>query len=158
MATKAEHMQTVWHRYGREHEHEPTTTREVVEWGVREGILALPRIDPHDVLASEMARALREEYATDAQGRRYRVNHAMRITRSGIQLTFWAVMGFAPHSHMQVAFTQRREQIVGDCLQLKIDVDAYNDMNKHEEPIQLVLDFTDDIAERLARDDDRMAA
>ena len=32
--------------------------------------------------------------------------------------------------------------------QLKTDIDVYNDLNKHEEPIQLVLDFTDDVAER----------
>jgi hypothetical protein len=60
-------------------------------------------------------------------------------------------MGFAPHEHMERAFTQRREQIVGDNLQLKIDVDVYNDLNQGKRPaIQLVLDYTDDIAEREA--------
>jgi hypothetical protein len=101
-----------------------------------------------------MAKAIREEYGTDDKGRRYRLNHAVRITKSGVQLTFWAVMGFAPRRHMEMAFTQRREQVVGDCLQLKIDVDAYNDMNKADTPLQLVLDFTDDVAERLAANDD----
>jgi hypothetical protein len=58
-------------------------------------------------------------------------------------------MGFAPHEHMEKAFTQRREQIVGDNVQLKVDVDVYNDMNRGERPeIQLVLDYTDDVAER----------
>jgi hypothetical protein len=55
---------------------------------------------------------------------------------------------------MQRAFTQRREQIVGDCVQLKTDVDAYNDMNKNAEPIQLILDFTDDVDERLGPTED----
>ena len=49
---------------------------------------------------------------------------------------------------MEVAFTQRREQIVGDCHQLKTDVDVYNDMKKEKPPIQLELNFTDDVAER----------
>ena len=50
---------------------------------------------------------------------------------------------------MQKAFNQRREQIVGDCLQLKTDVDVYNDLNIGKSPpIQLVLDFQDDVAER----------
>jgi hypothetical protein len=50
---------------------------------------------------------------------------------------------------MQRAFTQRREQIIGDNVQLKIDVDVYNDMNRGKRPeIQLVLDYTDDVAER----------
>jgi hypothetical protein len=48
---------------------------------------------------------------------------------------------------MERAFAQRREQIISDCVQLRTDVDAYNDMSK-ESPIQLVLDFTEDVAER----------
>lgn len=51
---------------------------------------------------------------------------------------------------MQKAFTQRREQVVGDLVQLATDVDVYNEMNKHEEPVPLVLDFTHDVLERRA--------
>jgi len=52
-------------------------------------------------------------------------------------------MGFAPREHMQKAFTQRRNQIIGDCFQLKVDVDVYNDLNQDQPAIQLVLDFSD---------------
>jgi hypothetical protein len=127
LAKKTEQFQAVWHRYEAEHEHAAVTMRDVVTWGVSLGLLSLPDIDPFDILAGEMARAIREEYGTDERGRRFRLNHAVRITRSGVQLTFWAVMGFAPRRHMEMAFTQRREQVVGDCLQLRIDVDAYNE-------------------------------
>ncbi len=48
---------------------------------------------------------------------------------------------------MVKAFSQRRKQIVGDCHQLKIDVDYYNGSKIAEKPIQLILDFTDDIDE-----------
>jgi hypothetical protein len=51
---------------------------------------------------------------------------------------------------MQKAFIQRREQVVGDLVQLATDVEVYNDMNKDVEPIQLVLDFTHDVEERRA--------
>jgi hypothetical protein len=98
-----------------------------------------------------MAQALRSEYGTDADGRRFRVNHAVRVTKAGVQYTFWAAMGFAPHDHMERAFGQRRDSIVGDCLQLKTDIDVYNDMTAGKyEKVQLVLDFTDDISEREA--------
>jgi len=151
MPTKSERLQQVWHHYDDDKHHQPTSTREAVRWAVQEGLLELPTIDPYEELASQMSSALRDEYATDDEGRRYRVNHAVRITKGGVQQTFWAVMGFAPHEHMQKAFTQRREQIVGDNLQLKIDVDVYNDLNKGKNPaIQLVLDYTDDVAEREA--------
>lgn len=149
MANKFENLQNLWHKYDTEREHKPSSAREAVEWAVSEGLLELPEIDPLDVLAGEMAHALREEYQTDEQGRRYRVNHAVRVTKGGVQYTFWAAMGFAPHDHVERAFTQRRELIVGENVQLKIDVDVYNDLNRGKEPeIQLVLDYTDDVAER----------
>jgi hypothetical protein len=149
MAARAEQLQKVFRLYEEAHEHVPASAREACEWGVNSGLLELPKIDRYDLLANEMARALREQYETDAKGRRYRINHAVRVTRHGVQMTFWAVMGFAPRRHMHMAFTQRRNQIVGDCLQLKTDVDVYNDANEDEAPIQLILDFTDDVAERV---------
>jgi hypothetical protein len=147
--SKREKLQNVWHRYDSEREHKPSGTREVVEWAVEEGLLELPEVDPYDVLAGQMAQALRDELGTDAKGRRYRLNHAVRITKAGVQHTFWAMMGFASHDHMEKTFAQRREQIIGDCYHLKIDVDVYNDMNPNEKhEVQLVLDFTEDVAER----------
>jgi hypothetical protein len=149
MPTKTEKLQSVWHKYDAERSHKPTSAREAVEWAVREGLLQLPEVDPYDVLAGQMSQALREEYADDGQGRRYRVNHAVRVSKSGVQYTFWGVMGFASHEHMEKAFSQRREQIIGDNVQLKTDVDVYNDFNRGKQPqIQLVLDYTDDVAER----------
>ena len=59
---------------------------------------------------------------------------------------------------MQRAFIQRRNQIIGDCCQLKIDVDVYNDLNPTKQPIQLVLNFEDDVSERQYWDDNREAA
>lgn len=148
MTTKNEQFQKIWHLYEKDHAHLPTSAREAVEWGVQHGLVALPEIDPVDVLADQMARALRTEYKTDEHGRKYRVNHAVRVTKAGVQHTFWAIMGFAPREYMEKAFVQRREQIIGDCLQLKTDVDVYNDLNRDAEPIQMILDFTDDVAER----------
>lgn len=95
MATKEERLQQIWHRYDTEREHKPTSAREAIEWAVSEGLIELPDVDPYDVLAGQMAQALRDEYKVDAKGRRYRVNHAARITKSGVQYTFWGVMGFA---------------------------------------------------------------
>jgi hypothetical protein len=147
--TKQERLQTAWHHYDDGRSHLPSSAREACEWAVAEGLLQLPSVDPYDVLAGEMAQALRAEYGTDEKGRRFRVNHAVRISKAGVQYTFWAAMGFAPHEHMEKAFAQRRDSIVGDCVQLKTDVDAYNDIaSGAHEKIQLVLDFSEDVAER----------
>lgn len=88
-----------------------------------------------------------EEYITDPQGRRVRAKHVARIKHDGEQLYLWADIRTADRKHMGVAFQQRRQQIVGDCLQLKTDVDSYNDNSKASPPIQLVLDFTHDVEE-----------
>ena len=148
MATYNEQLQRVWHEFERLHGFMPASSREAVRWGVERGMIGAPDYDPYDKLAEDMSRALREEYGTDHLGRRYRKNHAVRITKTGVQLTIWAILGEAPPEHMQKAFIQRREQIVGDCVQLATDVEVYNDMNPGQPPIQMLLDFRDDVSER----------
>lgn len=151
MPSNTERLQAAWHCFDDENGHLATGTREATEWALEQGLLEMPEIDPIDYLAGQMANALRAEYRVDDKGRRYRVNHATRITKRGVQYTFWGVLGFADHEHMERALAQRREQIIGDCCQLKTDIDVYNDMNRGKRPIiQLVLDFADDVAEREA--------
>ena len=152
MATYNMQLQRAWHEYERENGAAPATTRDAVQWAVSKGLIGLPETDPFAKLAEDMAKALREEYATDAKGRRYRVNHAVRVTKAGVQYTFWAILGDAPRSHMQKAFIQRREQIVGDCVQLATDVEVYNEMNSDELPIPMLFDFRDDVVERRGLD------
>ena len=53
----------------------------------------------------------------------------------------------APHEHFVRSFGQRRQQVVGDCFQLKTDVDVYNDNRLPAQPIQVILDFTLDVEE-----------
>ena len=48
---------------------------------------------------------------------------------------------------MQIAFQQRRQQIVGDCRQLKADVDGYNENYNDALRVQIVFDFTEDVEE-----------
>jgi hypothetical protein len=56
-------------------------------------------------------------------------------------------MRIATRDYMETAFQQQRQQIVGDCHQLKNDVDSYNDNINPSQPIQMVFDFRDDLAE-----------
>jgi hypothetical protein len=55
---------------------------------------------------------------------------------------------------MQRAFIQRRNQIIGDCFQLKVDVAVYNNLNADQPPLPLILDFSDDVKERQFWEDD----
>lgn len=147
--TKTELYQRVFRQYQDEHGHTPSGTREVVDWAAEEGLIPVPQIDPRDISAEEMSRALREEYATDAKGRRYRVNQAARYTKNGAQVTMWGIAGFIDPAHSIASFALRREQIIGDCVQLKTDVDVHNDQHADvQQQYMLELDFTQDVAER----------
>lgn len=146
--TKTELMQNLWRRYQSEHGYEPSGTRIVVDWAVQCGFLELPQVDLKEILAHQMSKALRQETTIDKHGREHRINHAVR----GPQGTLWGVMGHVRDDHMEKSFTQRREQIVGDCLHLRNDVDVYNDkrVTAGALPYQLDLNFTEDVEERLA--------
>jgi hypothetical protein len=152
MASYNEQLQNVWHEYEKEHGFLPATARAAVMWGVARKMIQLPKLDPYDAVAKDMSKALREEYGTDRHGRRYRKNHAVRVTKAGVQHTMWAIMGNAPIEHMRKAFIQRRLQIVGDCVQLATDVEVYNDINPEQENIQIPFDFTYDVEESLLSD------
>lgn len=129
-------------------EHDGTATaRDIAAWAMQMGLWA-----PHPgslihQCAEELSRAMREEYITDPQGRMVRAKHAARMRENGLQFTLWADIRTASPTHMLRAFQQRRRQILGDCGQLKADVDSYSDNRQPEQPIQVIFDFTLDLAE-----------
>lgn len=128
----------------------PATVRDMARWAI-----ANKKWEPQpstiiDQCADHLSRAMAEEYISDPQGRSVRAKHAARIEVGGKQETLWADIRTAPRSHMETAFRQRRGQILGECRQLKSDVDSYNANATPDNPIPLVLDFTVDLAEEEA--------
>jgi hypothetical protein len=96
---------------------------------------------------------MRTQYTTDAAGRRVRRKHAVRLkdTRpdgSKQQLVLWVDIELASPQFMQQSIQQRRQAIADDCWQLKQDLDSYNQYHNPAEPLQVLLDFTEDIEER----------
>jgi hypothetical protein len=125
----------------------PTTARQIAEWAIQNKAWIPPRGSLVNLCADQLSRAMSEEYITDAQGRRVRAKHVVRTQQGGKQLYLWDDIRTADHVHMEVAFQQRRNQIVADCLQLKNDVDSYNENRQPVSPIQMIFDFTDDLTE-----------
>jgi hypothetical protein len=123
--------------------------RAVAEWAFRNGLHKPSVKTVIDAIATDIAQVFREEYRVDRFGRRYRAKHAAIQKRGGQTLSLWADMDdpSAPHPHFVKSFAQRRQQIVGDCVQLKTDVDVYNEKRKPIELIQIPLDFTLDVME-----------
>ena len=90
-------------------------------------------------------------YRVDAKtGLSYRANHALRQrTRDGRQYVLWVDMEDATHPQMLWSLSSRRQQMVGDAVHLKIDEMIWNSKHPDEPHIQLDMDFTFDVEERL---------
>lgn len=140
-------MQRIVTRYIEAGQKWPATTHEMAIWAVANRLWAPQPSTIVDQCADHLARAMREEYITDPQGRAVRAKHAARVEVNGAQTTLWADIRTAPRNHMETAFRQRRGQILGECKQLKADVDSYNQNASPDNPIQMIFDFTYDLAE-----------
>jgi hypothetical protein len=131
----------------------PVSARSIADWAISSGRWKLPAAAIRRRCADDIASAMREEYMTDRKGRRVRVLHPAPLTTSGQTEILWDDIRTAPRNHMQVSFQHRRKGIVGDCRQMKVDVDSYNDSHPEAEAIQIVFDFTMDLAELDAAED-----
>lgn len=130
----------------------PATSHEMAVWAIETGRWHPQRSAMLRKCAEELSDAMREEYITDLQGRRVRSKHVARYGDGSAQMPLWADIRTASRDHMEIAFQQRRQQILGDCRQLKNDVDSFNDNYNGGQALQMVFDFTDDLAEdELAR-------
>ena len=123
------------------------TTKELAVWAIRTGRWEPPSDLVIKKCREDFSRALRDQHIIDTSGQPVRAKHVARITRGDVQLHLWADIRRAPREHMETAFQQRREQIVGDCPQLDRDVKYYNGLHPKSAPIQLVFDFRDDVEE-----------
>lgn len=130
-----------------EYAKDTATTRELAVWAITTGRWSPPADLAVQRCRQEFSKALREHYFTDEFGRSVRAKHVIREQQGDKQLFLWADVRTASPKHMATAFQQRREQIVGECRQLKSDVDYFNKSHPGEREIQLLLDFRDDIEE-----------
>lgn len=152
MVTYTKRLQTIFHEYQKA-TGKPGALREVILWAVENGKMELPGVDPVAVAVSDMKHALRAETRTDPEGREYRANASVTFTDSGgIQSSLWGDVdqNATPDDFLVEHFAQRRKGVLDDCVKLKVDVDHYNAKPGRMKQLALILDFTDDVAEREA--------
>ena len=147
MATLIKQLQDVVNAYISSGEPWPASTLQIARWAVRTGRYHPQPSAVINQCADQLGRAMREEHIRDPQGRIVRAKHVAKVRQNGEQVALWADIRTASREHMEIAFQQRRRQIVGDCRQLKIDVDSYNQNANTGKPIQMVFDFTVDLKE-----------
>lgn len=148
MANYNEQLRGLWRRYREEVCPDPVDLQTVAKWAIGRGLWAPQPVDLHRSLANDLAQALREEKRTDRSGREYRAYIPVRMpAKDGLPLFEWADIDEAPRSHVEKSVQQERRSIASDCYALLMKVEHYNEAHADEEPIQLILDFEDDVAE-----------
>ena len=146
----------------RQYKRETGTTeidmRKVAKWAEKKGVKAPQPKSPLELLAKQFTDAARSEIKHDPDnGRPYRVYHAVRHDGQ-LGLFTWIDIHEAPRRVMQKSLVQRREQMVGDGVQLTFDLMFWNKMHPNEETINLPMDLSPDIEWRLNAPDDEDAA
>ena len=148
MATKNQEMQRMIRLYKHETDETEVDMHKVASFAADRLGWPLPRpADPLARLAAQFSQAAREEIKYDKKtGRPYRVNHAVAVTQGGErQLYLWVDIDEVSRAPMVKSLMGRRQQMVDDALQLAFDADHWNSLHPAQEPIQLPLDFTDDV-------------
>lgn len=151
-STYVELMQRLVEEYRAEGNSWPASAKSLARWAIdskkwdRHGAALI------ELCARDFAKAMRQEYFTDPQGRRVRAKVAARFrkpTTDGIPEfeTLWGDVRSEDRDFAEVGFSNRRSQIAGEVKQLHIDVTSFNENHNPGPPIQLKFDFTPDVEE-----------
>lgn len=148
---RKEHNQKIARQFEQTHQRKPFDLHEVYQWAKNNNLWYPPKDYEEKKFVEEMADSLRDVYITADDGGRVRWYHARTgKNKDGRQQTFWANLFDAPLEHLEEAFQQRRRGSLGDCRQLKTDVDYCNKKRFQDNPIQISFNFDLDLAEEEA--------
>ena len=67
--------------------------------------------------------------------------------QDGQSLFEWADIDDAPRLHVEKSVQQERRSIASDCYALVMKVEHYNEAHPEEDPIQIIMNFEDDVVE-----------
>lgn len=150
MSEKHRIMQHIIEDWQHETGNEEIDMKAVALYAMSKGWPSPAPLTPEERLAKEFSQAAREATKKDeVTGEDYRVYHAVKMDGQG-QGVFWVNIDTAPRKHMVKSAFARREQAVGDMVQLTLDLNHWNRINPTEESILAEGDLSPDIAERLA--------
>jgi hypothetical protein len=129
---------------------------DVARWAMLHGWRGPKPKNPIDLLAREFSKAAAQEVRrSSASGRSYRAFHAVTNTTPSGQMTFWVDIDEAPRKVIHKSLIQRREQMVGDAVQLSFDAEHWSLSHPKEDPIEIPLDFTEDVEWRKNGEDEQ---
>jgi len=127
----------------------------IAEFAVKNGVKLPPPTDPMKLLVRQVSQAAREEMRIDKEtGRPYRAYHSLPIQQGEETLFVWVDMDDATRPQMVRSSNRRREHVVGELVQLDLDLEHWAAINPLVEPIELEKDFTLDVEWRKAAEEE----
>lgn len=124
----------------------PASKDQIAEWAVAHKRYELTRGMAVRQCADKIGRAMGLEHIKDKKGRSVRKYYAARIRENGQLVMKWDDLN-ANRPFMEIAAANRRNQILGQCWQLKNDMDSYSERRYPDQPIQLDFNFNIDLEE-----------
>jgi hypothetical protein len=92
------------------------------------------------------------EHVKDRKGRSVRKYYSARIRENGQLVMKWDDQN-AERPFMEVSAANRRNLVLGQCWQLKQDMDSYSERRCPDQPIQIDFNFNIDLEELGQLDD-----
>jgi hypothetical protein len=124
----------------------PATREQLAEWAVANDRYQLTRGMAVAQCAEKISCARGLEHIKDKKGRSVRKYYAARVRENGQLVMKWDDLN-AGRPFMEVAAANRRNQVLGQCWQIKNDIDSYNERQCPNNPIQLDFNFNIDLEE-----------
>jgi hypothetical protein len=146
MSNLNEQLITIVEDYRAEGGSWPATREQIAERAVANERYQLTRGMAVRQCAEKLSRAMGLEHVRDKKGRSVRKYYAARIRENGQLVMKWDDLN-AQRPFMEVAAANRRNQVLGQCWQLKNDIDSYNERRCPDQPIQIDFNFNVDLEE-----------
>jgi len=141
--TKRDQLIRIVDEYRAEHDNSPATSREMGDWAVETRRYKLPPFATQRRCAEELSEVMGLDMFTAPSGRRVRRMHAWRDQ----QRTLWDNMNTITRDNMSLALAYRRNTVVGEVKQMKIDLDYFNDLHPDDLALQMSFNLENDLAD-----------
>jgi hypothetical protein len=146
MATFNEQLVKIVEDYRRAGQPWPASAEQLAEWAVARERFQITRGMAVSQCKEKIARAMRLEHVRDKKGRSIRKYYAAGVRENGQLVMKWDDLN-AERPFMEISTANRRNQILGECRQLKSDLDSYNERRCPDNPLQVEFNFTVDLEE-----------
>jgi len=122
--------------------------QQIAAWAIQNGLWKPAMKSQIALLSGELSSAMQSE-RKEYKGLKVRQYHCVRrALDDGMMQTVWAHIDVATPGFMEQSFARRRQSIAAKAYQLHSDIIYWNDEKNPAAPLQMLFDFTDDIADR----------